>query len=358
MSLINHNKLTLQKDYNDMTARRLRRTIIGLQAASMLLFLAACGTPAATSTATTGASAATTAGANAATSVNADASLAASSATRLVKHAMGETNVPVNPQRVVVLDTGELDSVLALGIKPVGAVEALAGEGFQEYFGDQTQGITNVGTIAEPNLETILTLKPDLILSNKVRHEDIYQQLSEIAPTVFAERVGVVWKENFMLAGEALNKTAEAERLMQAYDARIRELQTNLGDQAAQTTVSVIRFLPEQLRLYQKGSFIGTILEDVGFARPESQSKTDETWLEGNKERITDLDGDVMFVTSYGPADKTVMDSFRNDPLWSQLEVVKQNKVYDVSDDHWMLGIGVLAANRVIDDLNTYLVQP
>jgi len=34
---------------------------------------------------------------------------------RLVKHAMGETCVPMVPQRVVVLDTGELDSALALG---------------------------------------------------------------------------------------------------------------------------------------------------------------------------------------------------------------------------------------------------
>lgn len=41
---------------------------------------------------------------------------------RTVEHAMGETEIPQRPERVVVLDTGELDSVLSLGVTPVGAV--------------------------------------------------------------------------------------------------------------------------------------------------------------------------------------------------------------------------------------------
>ncbi len=37
---------------------------------------------------------------------------------RTITHAMGETKVPANPQRVVVLDTGELDAAMTLGITP------------------------------------------------------------------------------------------------------------------------------------------------------------------------------------------------------------------------------------------------
>jgi iron complex transport system substrate-binding protein len=42
---------------------------------------------------------------------------------------MGSTEITGNPKRVVVLDTGELDSVLALGVTPVGAVRADATTG-------------------------------------------------------------------------------------------------------------------------------------------------------------------------------------------------------------------------------------
>ncbi len=275
-------------------------------------------------------------------------------ATRLIRHAMGETNVPANPQRVVVLDTGELDSVLALGVKPVGAVEALPGMGFQAYFGDRTDGIALVGTIGEPNLEAIVALKPDLIISSKLRHEDIYAQLAQIAPTVFAERVGVVWKENFKLHAEALGRAEAARRVEVDYQARVEQLRQKLGN-PGDTSVAVVRFLEGQVRQYQRGSFIGTILDDVGVARPASQQLTDETWTEVNRELIPQLDADIMFITHYGPAEKTPLNEFRSDPLWSQLQVVQQGRVHEVSDDHWMLGLGYLAADRVLDDLQQFL---
>jgi iron complex transport system substrate-binding protein len=135
-----------------------------------------------------------------------DQPAAAGSRERTISHAMGSTKVPAAPRRVVVLDTGELDSAVALGVKPVGAVEAIAGAGFPEYLASQVEGVAKVGTIEQPNLEAIAALRPDLILSSKVRHEAIYDQLSRIAPTIFSEEVGVTWKENFALHAEALGK--------------------------------------------------------------------------------------------------------------------------------------------------------
>jgi iron complex transport system substrate-binding protein len=276
---------------------------------------------------------------------------------RVLTHAMGETTVPANPQRVVVLDTGELDSALALGVKPVGAVSAFQGGSFPSYLSDKTDGITSVGTIQQPNLEAIAALKPDLILSSKTRHEAIYPQLSQIAPTVFTESVGVTWKENFKTHAEALGKSAEADRMMADYTKRLDEFKAAMGDNLAGTQVSMVRFMPGEVRIYQKKSFIGTILSDAGLSRPAVQDK-DEFALKGvTKEQIPDMDGSAIFVTSYGPADKTAMAEFTADPLWSQLNAVQQGKVYEVSDDYWMLGIGILAANMVVDDLNQHFVE-
>ena len=240
---------------------------------------------------------------------------------RTIEHAMGETEVSDDPERVVVLDTEELDSAITLGIVPVGAVEAVPGEGLLSYL-EGTEEIEKVGTIEQPNLEGIAALDPDLILSSKLRHEDIYEELSGIAPTVFAERTGVTWKENFDLHAEALNRTEEAELVESEYAGRIEEFQEAMGDRLEETEVSVVRFLPDQVRLYQKGSFVGTVLEDAGLSRPESQRDEEETFLEANREQIGDLNGDVMFVSTYGPAEETPIEQFQSDPLWSGLEVV------------------------------------
>lgn len=275
---------------------------------------------------------------------------------RTVEHAMGASEVEGTPERVVVLDTGELDSVMSLGVKPVGSVEAVEGFGLPSYL-EGTGGIENVGTIEEPNLEKIATLEPDLILSSKLRHEKIYDQLSQIAPTVFTETTGVTWKANFEKHAEAMNRTDEAEEVMTGYDERIGEFKNVMGDRLGETEVSVVRFLPGETRIYQKESFIGTVLEDAGLSRPPSQDVEDFAILGASEEAIPQMGGDAIFVTVYGPQDETTRQKITSDPLWRKLDAVRQDRVYEASDDLWMLGIGPTAANGVLDDLEKHLAE-
>ncbi len=275
---------------------------------------------------------------------------------RIVKHAMGETEIAGTPQRVVVLDTGELDSAMTLGVKPVGSVEAVEGLGFPSYL-EGTEEIENVGTIEQPNLEKIAALEPDLILSSKLRHEKIYDQLSQIAPTVFSETVGVTWKENFELHAEALSKTEEAKRVEKEYEARIDEFRRAMGDELKETEVSVVRFTPGDTRIYQKENFIGTVLEDAGLSRPPSQDVEEFALLNVSAEFIPKMGGDVIFVTVYADEKDTAKAKITSDPLWQKLEAVREGRVYEVSDDLWMLGLGYTAAHGVMDDLEKYLVE-
>lgn len=267
---------------------------------------------------------------------------------RLVVHDMGETCVPEHPQRVIVLDTEHLDAALSLGIKPIGAVEAFAGAGFPSYLAGMTEGIVVVGTIAEPNLEAILALDPDLILSASLRHEAIYPQLAAIAPTVFSESVGVVWKENLDLFAQALNREDLLAIRWAEYNTRIEAIRSAVPVEDIE--VSIIRFVSGQNRLMQRGSFIGTVIDDVGFARPESQ-QSEEFMLTISQEQIDLVDGDVIFVSYYGDPAETEMSAFLDSPLWQTLSAVQNGNVYEVDDDHWFLGIGFIGANRVFDDL-------
>ncbi len=273
----------------------------------------------------------------------------ADAASRVVRHAMGSTEITGEPTRVVVLDTGELDSVLALGITPVGAVRADATTGLQSYLADRAQNVKMVGTINDPNLEEIAALQPDLILSNKVRHERLYDKLSAIAPTVFAEKVGVSWKDNFLLAGEALGKPAEAERVLADYKQKAEQVGQQFGDPST-LAVSMLRFTPTNIRLYGEGSFIGTILSDVGFARPQPQ-QVDKTFVEISREQLSLADGDVLFYSSYGETEQAQLTA---GPLWQRLGAVSSGRAHEVPDDLWYLGIGPIAADLVLDDMKGF----
>jgi iron complex transport system substrate-binding protein len=279
---------------------------------------------------------------------------------RTVEHAAGTTEITGTPERVVVLDTGELDAVLALGVTPVGAVRTGVSDELPAYIEDAgvdpTQ-IANVGTIAEPALEEIAALDPDLILSNSVRHAEIYDQLSAIAPTVFAEAIGETWEDNLRLAGEALGLTDEAEQLLADYEERAAEVGALYGDPAA-TEVSMVRFLDgSAVRLYGEGSFIGDVLGDVGFARPEVQ-RTAETFVEVSPEQIDQADGDLLFSASYGDEGRTAAGQITSGGLWQGLSAVQQGRAFEVSDDRWFLAIGPLGAGLVLDDLERFAQQP
>lgn len=274
---------------------------------------------------------------------------------RSVVHAMGTSRITGTPEHVVVLDTGELDSTVALGVKPAGAVEPIAGAGFPAYLADAVKGVEIVGTIEQPNLEAIAALKPDLILSSKLRHEAIYDQLSRIAPTVFTEEVGVAWKKNFALHARALGKPDDARRLQTEYETKASELGDELGDKRDRTAVSVVRSVGDEVRIYEKANFLGTILEDVGLPRPKAQDD-EEFSTTATEERIPDLDGDVMFLSRFGD-DHRLLGRLQNNRLWSQLRVVRAKRIYDVPDDLWFLGIGNLAARRILDGLRTILAD-
>ncbi len=278
---------------------------------------------------------------------------AAAEGTRTVRHAMGETEVTGSPERVVVLDTGELDATLALGVTPVGATRTEVSDelpGFVAEAGVDPADIADVGTIAEPDLEAIAALEPDLVLSNSVRHAGIYEQLSGIAPTVFAGAVGESWQENLLLAGEALGRADRAQELLDEHAARAEEVGALFGDPAA-TEVSIVRFLDGTLiRLYGEGSFIGSVLADVGFARPQVQ-RTAETFVEISPEQVSQADGDLLFHAAYGADGAAAAGQVTAGPLWGSVPVVQAGRAFEVDDDRWFLALGPIGARLVLDDL-------
>jgi iron complex transport system substrate-binding protein len=273
---------------------------------------------------------------------------------RTVTHALGETEIKAEPKRVVVLDVGELDNVASLGVQPVGYAPTEGDDGIPEYLKKAAGAPKSVGTINSLNLEAIAALKPDLILGSQLRASDKYKELSQIAPTVFSIRPGFTWKENYLLNAAALDRTAEAEAKLGAYEKKAKQLGTDLGEK--KPTVTMLRYMPGKIRLYAKASFIGTILDDAGVPRPKNQ-QIDDLAAEISPEKMDEADADWIFTGVYGDPSKTKRDTAESNPLWKNLGAVKAGQAKDVPDETWYLGLGVTAAEEVLDDLRGFLVK-
>ncbi|MFI7697555.1 ABC transporter substrate-binding protein [Nonomuraea sp. NPDC049480] len=274
--------------------------------------------------------------------------------TRAVKHAMGETKVPATPKRVVVLDTDKLDTMVSLGLAPVGAAQAQENQKWPAYLGSALSATKPVGTLQAPNIEAIIALKPDLILGSKFRQQSFYDKLSKIAPTVFTEKVGVTWKENFLLDAEALGKKDQAQQLLSTYETRAKEV----GAKLSKLQVSIVRFMPTEIRMYGPESFSGIVVGDAGIPRPEAQQladQQDKRFGKLSQENIAQADADAVFYSAYGEAAAKSQAEVTGGPLWKNLAAVKAGHAYNVDDEIWMTGIGVTAAGKILDDLDKYL---
>lgn len=277
---------------------------------------------------------------------------------RVIEHAMGKTEIKGTPQKVVILTNEGTEALLALGVKPVGAVQSHLGNPWYEHIEADMEGVEVLGLESQVNLEKIAALKPDLILGNKMRQEKVYQQLSAIAPTVFSETLRGEWKTNFELYAKALNKEDEGKKVIAAFDQRVTEFKDKFADKLS-IQVSVVRFMPGKVRLYFKDTFTGVIFEQIGLARPAAQNKA-EFAEEITKERIPDMEGDIMFYFTFekgdGEASKTEQE-WTNDPLYKNLNVVKNNRAHKVDDATWNTAGGVKAANLLLDDLTKFYTE-
>lgn len=284
---------------------------------------------------------------------------ASSTESYTVEHAMESTEIKKTPERVVILTNEGTEALLALGVKPVGAVESWTGDPWYDHIKADMEGVTSVGTEGEPSLETIASLKPDLIIGNKMRHEKIYEQLKSIAPTVFAEDLRGDWKKNFELYAKAVNKEEEGKKVIGDFDNRIADLKSKLGDQL-QKEISIVRFMAGDVRIYHKDTFSGVILDQLGFARPESQNVDDFAEKNVTKERIPAMDGDIIFYFSYETGDgeaSKLEEEWVNDPLFKNLSAVKEGNIHKVSDEIWNTAGGVKAANLMLDDIEKFFLE-
>jgi iron complex transport system substrate-binding protein len=268
---------------------------------------------------------------------------------RTITHARGTTRLESKPTRVVVLDTGEIDAVLALGTVPVGT--ATPNGTVPSYLEPQVRGSTNIGSLDGLRLEAIAALDPDLILGSQLRVDDLYDELSAIAPTVLSIRAGYPWKENFLLAGATLGEETRATEVLNDYQRHADAIRAQFTEPP---TISLLRFMPGRIRLYGNLSMIGVVLRDVGLPRPANQDIEDLA-AEISSERISEADADWIFYSSYGPQDGTAEGSVVGGELWNRLGAVQRGTAHPVDDEVWFLGLGPTGAGLVLEDLEEFL---
>lgn len=274
-----------------------------------------------------------------------------------IEHAMGRTEIKDRPAKVAALDSSYVDATLALETEVV-AYTRYRTDGLPEYLAQDAakyaKNAKAVGELASPNLEELATIGPDLIVSAKVRHEQIYDKLSKIGPTVFSVTTGPTWKDNIRLLGKALGKEDLANQKIAAYETRAKKVGDAIRAKAGHNpSISLARFVAgeQTVRLYTEKSFPGGVLfQDAGLARPQGQPTSEKISVDLSQEQVSSLDAERIFVSAWAdPKGDTqkIKEQYLANPLWAQLKGQKQ----DVSDVVWVSSVSLQGAHAMLDDL-------
>lgn len=227
--------------------------------------------------------------------------------TRIVEHGVGTTEVPVDPRRVVALhDLDNAYAIASLGFAPVG-MGKVEEDRFARIrpFGPippELERATDVGLFFEPNLERIAALDPDLILGTTGVHEEVYDQLSAIAPTVLTDyEEGDVLANQRLLAG-ILGLEGRLDERFAAYERRVTAVRARHAADLTRleyTRIDSYGLGAEDNFLLLSDSTPGArVLSDLGAER----SATNGEATSGNPfpaislERLADYDADVILL--------------------------------------------------------------
>lgn len=280
--------------------------------------------------------------------------------TRTISHQLGDTEIPAEPERVITLWAPTFSAMLSLDEEPVGyAFNAEPVEGVDYPDGLDLGSMEHVGHSVELDFEQIAAIGPDVIIGSSV-HEEMYDQLSEIAPTVVLEWNGTGdWKQHLDDLAGVLDVEDRAQEVVSAYESRAEDVAQAIGAPEDVKT-SVVRFHAAELRLEVHNSFPGMVLQDVGLARPENQDvEADGGFIPVSLENLPEADGDALFAYTIAEADAeapNLLQDAEDSPLWNNLEAVQNDAAYAVDYNVW-LGANYIAAHTVLADLEDNLAD-
>ncbi|MCY9002958.1 helical backbone metal receptor [Peribacillus frigoritolerans] len=266
--------------------------------------------------------------------------------TRTIKHEMGETEMKNTPKKIVTLELSFVDSLNALGIKPIGISDDNKKDMITKLVG-QEMDYTSVGTREQPNLEVISSLQPDLIIADAERHKGIYKDLQKIAPTIVLKSRESTYQENldsFKTIAKAVNKEDAAEKRLSEHEKTIKELKSKLTVDSNMTVLpAVVR--DTSFQAHTSSSYDGELLERMGLKNAIQQK---QPHAEMNLEQLVEIDPDVLLLANN--EGKLLTDEWKDNPLWKDLKAVKNGQVYSVDRDLWTRYRGVVSAEAIAKD--------
>lgn len=228
-----------------------------------------------------------------------------------IEHKFGSTTIDAPPARIAAVGIGDSDVLLSLGLTPVlvpvwkGSTDDGIGIWAEPTVkGDDPVALANATTGFD--VETIAAASPDLIIAvNNAIDENVYAQLSAIAPTVLhaADQTDWVlpWQEVTTRIGRSVGLPSAARAEVDRVEALVSQARIDNPQFVGKTAALVIRWSDGNLRAFSPNSARAQLLTALGFEPPAALASRFEGKLntELSAESYSLLECDYLFFDNY-----------------------------------------------------------
>ena len=271
---------------------------------------------------------------------------------KTIVHDFGTTELKKAPKRIVILDNLYGEILDPLDITPVGATTGQAdSQEFSTLFKKQYKDakVVSVGWQGSPDLDKIAELKPDLILMTG--EEDLYEELSEIAPTVgYQINTDENWDyhETSLKVAEIFDKRDEMKKDLDRLDAREAVFAENVKAKFGDQKLMYLRVTDNDVRYYAYGHF-GYLYDTYHFNRAETFNP-DDMFQVIDPDKLKDINPDLLIVQA--DSQELLDNKLKNTPVWTSLKAVQNNKVIYADYSTYMLGFGIVSQEAIMKQIS------
>ncbi|MFF4445237.1 iron-siderophore ABC transporter substrate-binding protein [Streptomyces sp. NPDC001502] len=271
-------------------------------------------------------------------------------------------------KKVVGTEWNVVESLVSLGVDPLGVADVAGYKTWNTAVPLKNEP-KDIGTRGEPSMDTIASLKPDLVIATSDLPPAALQQLRKVAPVLevrpgdAADPIGQMTK-NLDLIAQATGTTAQSDKLKQGFQAKLdqgRKALADAGKGGAAYAFADGYIVSNQvsIRPYTSGSLIGGVSEKLGLKNAWTVQGDEAYGLAtSDVEGLTKL-GDVEFAYIGNDGDKDsnpFAGVLAQDKVWTSLPFVQKGNVNRLPDGIWMFG-GPESMNKYIDSVVAALTK-
>ena len=275
---------------------------------------------------------------------------------RTVTDVKGEVEIPVNPKRIVDI-SGASDILSILGYDVIGTANS---DGYdytkfptylEDVLGDAQ--ILGYSMLAEMDVEAIIALEPDLIVISTVQ-EKMYDQLSEIAPTVMIQLEALNWKDDVRSLAKVFDKEEVANEWLANYEAKAKAAGDAIKAEYGEDT-TYLSFLASggQFFVFDGAGFGDVLYNDMQLAKPAGMpEQTDISLPVVTYEGLASIEADYIFAIATDE-DLAQMES---NAIWNNLPAVKEGHVKVLpASPYFNQGYSPIGREILVDEIGDML---